>query len=86
MTVALLLKVVMLPGAGASRVLKFCIKHCGAASTENFKLAHFQMVINQSSSIGFLPLRGHIACCGLRCCANTSYLIWIGYAKHDLFD
>ena len=60
MTVALLLKVVMLSGAGASRVLevdiKHCtgasrvlevyIKHCGAASTENFNLAHFQMVIN----------------------------------------
>jgi len=49
MAVALLLKVVMLPGAGAaSRVLEvYYIKHCGAASTDNFKLAHFQMVINR---------------------------------------
>jgi hypothetical protein len=40
----------MLPVAWASSVSEVDIKNCGAASTENFKLAHFEMVL----SIGFL--------------------------------
>jgi hypothetical protein len=39
-SVALLLKVVMLPGAGAPRNTEVYIKNCGTASTENFTLAH----------------------------------------------
>jgi hypothetical protein len=40
----------MMPGAWTSSVSEVYIKKCGAASSENFKLAHFEMAIN----IGFL--------------------------------
>ena len=48
-SLSLLVKVVMPPGAWASSVSAVPIKNCGAASTENVKLAPFEMVI----SIGF---------------------------------
>ena len=48
-SLSLLVKVVMPPGAWASSVSAVSIKNCGAASTENVKLAPFEMVI----SIGY---------------------------------
>ena len=45
-SLSLLVKVVMPPGAWASSVSAVSIKNCGAASTENVKLAPFEMVIS----------------------------------------
>ena len=47
----------MMPGAWTSSVSEVYIKKCGEASTENFKLTHFEMTIN----IGFLlDIRTHL--------------------------
>jgi len=67
-SVALLLKVVMPPGAMVPSVSKVCIKNYGASLTKNFKLAHFEMIINMVSCLTY---------------AHCLFLCYTQFAKED---